>query len=101
LRWIRHTASAILNAWPTNSERSPRDANQLGKMIVDISVDEVKDRGPTAEERGKDPAAAYSRRLGGLKGGKARAKKLSPKRRASIARTAAKSRWARRTDPVA
>lgn len=42
---------------------------------------------------GKDPAAVALGRKGGLKGGKARAEKLSAKRRAEIAKKAAKSRW--------
>jgi hypothetical protein len=41
----------------------------------------------------KNPAAVALGRLGGLKGGKARAKKLSAKQRIEIARKAAKSRW--------
>lgn len=45
-------------------------------------------------EREKDPAAVSLGRRGGLKGGKARAAKLSPERRSEIARNAAKARWA-------
>jgi hypothetical protein len=41
----------------------------------------------------KNPAAVALGRLGGLKGGKARAEKLSAKKRSEIARKAAKSRW--------
>jgi hypothetical protein len=41
----------------------------------------------------KNPAAVALGRLGGLKGGKARAEKLSAKKRAEIARKAAKTRW--------
>jgi hypothetical protein len=46
-----------------------------------------------ATSEGKNPAAVALGRLGGLKGGHARAKKLSKKRRQQIAREAAKSRW--------
>jgi hypothetical protein len=35
----------------------PRDPNQLGKLIVDISVGEVEDRVATPDDEGKDPAA--------------------------------------------
>jgi hypothetical protein len=45
---------------------------------------------------GKNPAAVALGRLGGMKGGKARAKALSKKRRAEIARKAAKARWAKK-----
>lgn len=41
----------------------------------------------------KNPAAVALGRLGGLKGGKARAKKLSPERRREIARKAVLARW--------
>jgi hypothetical protein len=44
-------------------------------------------------ENGKNPAAVALGRLGGLKGGDARARKLSAKKRSAIARKAAKSRW--------
>jgi hypothetical protein len=43
----------------------------------------------------KNPAAVALGRLGGAKGGRARAKKLSARRRAEIARKAAKTRWAK------
>jgi hypothetical protein len=47
----------------------------------------------TGSEPKKNPAAVALGRLGGKKGGPARAKKLSAKRRAAIARKAAKVRW--------
>lgn len=71
-----------------------RDANQLGKLIVDVATGETEDRAPTPEEQGKDPAAVSLGRRGGLKGGKARAKSLTAKRRAEIAKKAAAARWA-------
>ena len=43
----------------------------------------------------KNPAAVALGRLGGLKGGKARAKKLSSKEKTAIARKAAKARWSK------
>jgi len=42
---------------------------------------------------GKNPAAVALGRLGGLKGGKARAESLTPSERSQAARTAANSRW--------
>jgi hypothetical protein len=47
-----------------------------------------------AEE--KNPAAVELGRLGGRKGGKARAEKLSPERRREIAKKAAEARWAKK-----
>jgi hypothetical protein len=69
--------------------KRPRDPAQLAKFIVDIATGEVEDREPTPEEQGKDPAAVAL----GRKGGQARAKKLSAKKRKDIARTAANNRW--------
>jgi len=50
----------------------------------------------TKEEPTKNPAAVSLGKLGGLKGGPARAKKLSSKRRKEIAQKAAKTRWAKK-----
>jgi hypothetical protein len=47
----------------------------------------------TVDLEGKNPAAVALGRLGGLKGGKARADSLTKKRRQEIARIAAKGRW--------
>ena len=67
--------------------KRPRDPNQLAKMIVDIATGEIDD---TVSEAMKRPSP---QRNGGLKGGKARAKKLNAERRSQIARTAARRRW--------
>jgi len=68
----------------------PRDPNQLAKMIVDMSTSEA----PPAEVKSEKNAAAVALgRLGGLKGGKARAEKLSPRKRKEIAQKAAAKRW--------
>ncbi len=48
---------------------------------------------PAKDLKGKNPAAVALGRLGGLKGGKARAAKLSAKKRSEIAKKAAKTRW--------
>ena len=50
----------------------------------------------TEEDLTKNPAAVALGRLGGKKGGKARAAKLSAKRRSEIARIAAQARWGNR-----
>jgi hypothetical protein len=75
----------------------PRDPNQLGKLIVDIATGETEDAPePRPEDAGKDPAAVSLGRRGGLKGGKARAAKLTPEQRAEIARKAAAKRWGKK-----
>lgn len=72
----------------------PRDLNAMAKAIVDQSADpDYKGADPY---EGKNPAAVELGRLGGQKGGKARAEKLTAKRRSEIAKKAAKERWAKR-----
>ena len=67
----------------------PRDPNQLAKLILDITTGEV----PNDSPKGPDSPAIQARRKGGLKGGKARAAKLSPTKRRMIAKKAARARW--------
>jgi hypothetical protein len=74
---------------PSRSSKRPRDANQLAKLVVDQATGEIK--APTDD--GKNPAAVALGRLGGLKGGKARARKLSASKRKAIAKKAAAARW--------
>lgn len=66
----------------------PQDENQLPKAIVNALT--IDDDEPQPE---KNPAAVALGRLGGLKGGIARAAKLSAKKRKEIAKKAAKARW--------
>ncbi len=75
---------------PDRSRKRPRDPNQLGKLIVGIATGEVDDPDPN---EGKDRAAVELGRKGGLKGGEARAAKLSPEKRSEIAQKAARMRW--------
>jgi hypothetical protein len=65
-------------------------------------VQEATEQEKTEEEKplntdGKNPAAVALGRLGGLKGGKARANKLTPEQRKEIARKAAQARWKSKT----
>lgn len=69
----------------------PRDPNQLAKLITEIATGEQTDRLITDD--GRDLAAVMMGRLGGLKGGRARADSLSAERRSEIARKAAAKRW--------
>ena len=68
----------------------PIDLNSLAAAIVNQSID-PDDRGDDPYD-GKNPAAVELGRLGGQKGGKARAAKLTPEQRSQIARKAAKAR---------
>ena len=74
----------------TEKPKRPRDVSQLAKMMVDIASGETES---LPSERQKDPAAVTRGRAGGLKGGKARAEKLTPKDRQSQALKAIRSRW--------
>lgn len=72
----------------------PRDPNQLAKLIAAIAAGEESDRVFT--EDGRDAAAVALGRRGGLKGGRARAERLSPERRREIAEKAARTRWGKK-----
>jgi hypothetical protein len=61
--------------------KRPTDPNRLAKQIIDEATSD------------KNPAAVSLGRLGGLKGGKARAASMTPEKRAEIAKKAAKARW--------
>jgi hypothetical protein len=71
--------------------KRPRDPNQLAKAIVDIATGEKLDSQPPSESD-YTPAQQFAR-AGGLKGGKARAEKLSAQERTDIAAKAARTRW--------
>jgi hypothetical protein len=71
--------------------RMPRDPNQRAKLIVDLATGQAAPE----PERVKDPAAIHRGHLGGIKGGKARAAKMTPAERSESARRAAKARWER------
>lgn len=74
-----------------NCPKRPRDLNLLAKRMIDLATGTAGDA-PAAEEP-KNKAAVALGRLGGLKGGKARAKKMTPRQRSMAARKAAKARW--------
>jgi hypothetical protein len=73
-------------------KRSSRDANQIAKSVIDRIVELTEG----SDKPEKNPAAVALGRLGGKKGGPARASKLSAKRRAEIAKRAAAIRWNKR-----
>lgn len=66
------------------NKRTP-DVNVIAARIVNIATDEARIV--------KNPAAVALGRLGGLKGGRVRAERLSPERRVEIAKKAALARW--------
>lgn len=76
--------------------KRPRDTNQLAKSIVDLATGDAEEE---KTDDGKDPAAVALGRKGGLKGGKARAEKLTAKQRSEIAKKAAETRWKNQRKP--
>jgi hypothetical protein len=77
---------------PKRSSTKPneRDANLTAfRVVQEATAEDEKEEAPLE----KNPAAVALGRLGGKKGGKARAEKLSKERRAEIARKAARARW--------
>lgn len=69
------------------------DENVLAKSVIDSIIEETESEDWNEEKPEKNPAAVALGRLGGKKGGKARAAKLSPEQRSEIAKKAAQSRW--------
>ena len=78
---------------PNRSSKSrPRDLNQLASSIVDAATGNE----PEQPEDTRNPAAVALGKLGGKKGGPARAAKLTPEQRREIAKKAAAKRWGSR-----
>lgn len=74
----------------SNKKKNIRDTNVLAARIVEQATGEDT---PTQEVNKKNPYAVELGRLGGKKGGKARAEKLTPEQRREIAKKAAQARW--------
>lgn len=71
------------------TKRPPRDVNELARYVLDVTTGDADKIEPPA----KNPAAVTLGRLGGLKGGKARAETLTAKQRKQSAKKAASARW--------
>ena len=83
--------NAIVQDMPKRSSKGKKDIAELAHSIVQRATEGEPD---TVEDLGgKNPAAVALGRLGGKKGGKARAKSLTAKQRSEIARKAADARW--------
>jgi hypothetical protein len=77
---------------PDRSKTRPRDPNERAFQIVLEATGQAPKTEPPAESK-RNPHAVALGRLGGLKGGEARAASLTPKKRSQIAAKAAKARW--------
>lgn len=78
----------------SRKKKRPADLNRLAASIVADATSEEPEPDPY---EGKDPAAVELGRRGGLKGGRARAEKLTAEERSEIAKKAAAARWQRRS----
>ena len=65
---------------PERASKRPRDVNELAKQLVDEATGDAESFDPNA---GKDPAAVALGRKGGLKGGRARAAKMTAEERSA------------------
>jgi hypothetical protein len=74
---------------PSSSKKSANEA-----LVSDTETEGASASAASAED-GKNPAAVQLGRLGGIKGGPARARKLTKEQRSAIARKAALARWAK------
>ena len=78
---------------PTRRKKS-HDFLAIARNAIEQTIGERLDGSPLPDPNaGKDPAAIARGRLGGAKGGKARAETLTPVQRRRIARRAATARW--------
>lgn len=68
-----------------------KDANEFARAVLDQII--AKHDPEAVREKGKDPKKVAAGLRGGAKGGRARAKKLSAKKRSAIAKKAVKARW--------
>ncbi|MCJ7791579.1 MAG: hypothetical protein MUP49_04125 [Dehalococcoidia bacterium] len=78
----------------SSKKQTPKDTNELATFIVEQATAE-----PEEPPREKNPHAVALGRMGGLKGGRVRAERLTPEQRKEIAQKAARSRWQRKLAP--
>lgn len=85
--------ACYIESMPTRASKTgkKRDFTQVAKDIID----KVTGNAPPEEPDNRNPHAVELSKLGASKGGKARAKALSAKKRKEIAQKAAKARWVR------
>jgi len=77
----------------SSKKKTNKDVNITAAHIVEQTTNKPIPKPSQKKPKEKNPAAVALGRLGGLKGGKARAEKLSAKRRKEIAKKAAETRW--------
>jgi hypothetical protein len=100
LKLVRvESLSATSHQYMPKRSSTDRDFAVNAFRVVEQAIGEHMDGTPVEEpDAGKNPAAVALGKLGGKKGGKARAAKLSGKQRADIAKKAAKARWSKQRE---
>lgn len=78
-------------------KKGEMESSDLEKVATGIA-EETSESPPTSKESTKNPHAVALGRIGGKKGGVARAKKLSPDQRSEIARKASRARWDKKSN---
>lgn len=79
----------------SRKKKPARDFNQIARAIVDQATGEPSTLPAKKAVKKKNPAAVALGRKGGLKGGKARAAKLTKEERSESAKKAAQARWSK------
>jgi hypothetical protein len=89
--------SSIKKAAPAKRPGTARDHDfaTIARNVVEQAIGEKLDGTPLEPKPEKNPAAVALGKLGGPKGGRARADSLSPAKRKAIAKKAAQARWRR------
>ena len=82
----------------SSKKREEKDINETAFSIVMQATGQIPKQAPPEVVRKKNPAAVTLGRLGGLKGGKARAESMTPAKRKAIAKKAAAARWGKKQD---
>ena len=78
----------------TTRTGTPHDFTVTARRVVEQAIGEKLNGSPLDDsDAGKNPAAVALGKLGGSKGGHARAAKLGPRKRRAIAKRAAAARW--------
>jgi hypothetical protein len=82
---------------PKRPKVKDRDFTTIARRVVEQTIGEKLDGTPLEDpDAGKNPHAVAMGKLGGVKGGKARAESLSARKRKEIAKKAAAARWKKR-----
>lgn len=90
-----------LGGWNTevmpkrSRKKRPTDIHELARAIVDEATGNTPEEQPSLETPPKTPHSQALGKLGGRKGGPARAAKLTPEQRGDISREAVQHRWSR------